>query len=381
MIRLNLMQNRFGTSSASKHSGDTGFMSDFTTTSMEVISSGKGKKFALAAGVILVLGAIGGGAWYMLQQPGDESLVPESAALPKPTVAETPKASEPAPVDTAKPAAKPAEEKIAEKPPEPKKPEPKPVPKPEPKPKPKPEPVKEAKPVEPPPQSISIQPAVVAPALAGGVVDLVLGESKTKAGAVPAPTRFEDLPALSRLSYQRFAFERILAVVRQVAPPDLRFNSIRLLSPGIVTIQGSAKDDAILTSFVQGLVAQSLMDTSVVRKPNGQFALVARLPFNASFGGNDGVADEFAKTLSQARDLASTQGLELSKTAAPRVQNIAGMKRAQWKLSGVGGWESVSKWISALQSMQCPIGFTSLKLSSGPDGKLRMDADAISYGK
>jgi len=388
VIRLNLMQNSFGSSKASRNSTDTGFLGDLTTTSMQVLSTGKGKKIGFAIAAVVVLGGlVAGGIQFMNRSPVDESLVPETASAPK-TVAEKPVAQEapkPAPAPVAKTdsvktdTAKPVEAKVAKvEPPPPPKPEPK---KPEPKPEPKKvEPVEAPKPAPAPPQTISVQPSVVAPALAGGVVDLVLGESKSKANA-PAPSRFEDLSALSRLAYQRFAFERILSVVRQVAQPNLRFHSIRILSPGVLSIQGSAKDSGVIQAFVQGLLAQSLVDTSLVRKPNGQFALVARLPYSASFGDAEAASEDFQQTINQVRDLSASQGLDLTKPAAPKTQALAGMRRAQWKLSGNGSWDAVTKWISALQAVKSPVGFTSLKLTSGPDGKLRLEADAISYGK
>lgn len=376
------MQNSFGGPKATRNSGETGFLGDLTTTSMQTLSSGKAKKIAIGVAAVVILGGMVAGALqYMGGSAPDESLVPETASSPKTAAPATQESPKPAanPVvkaDSAKSdTVKPVEPKVAkvEPPPPPPKPEPKPEPK-------KPEPVEEPKTPPPPPQSVSIQPSVVAPALAGGVVDLVMDESKSKATA-PAPNRFEDLSALSRLAYQRFAFERLLSVVRQVAQPNLRFQSIRIYSPGVLSIQGSAKDSTLITSFIQGLLAQSLVDTSLVRKPNGQFALVARLPYSASFGGGESESDDFQKTINQVRDLSASQGLDLTKPAAPKVQSIAGMHRAQWKLTGTGSWEAVAKWAGALQAIKSPIGFTSLKLSSGPDGKLRLEAEAISYGK
>jgi hypothetical protein len=133
--------------------------------------------------------------------------------------------------------------------------------------------------------------------------------------------------------------------------------------------------------LIQGLLAQSLVDTSLKTGINGQFALVARLPFSASFAAAKGTSDDFAKTLLQARDLAKSQNLEIAAPKAPAIQNLSGRKRAAWKLNGTGAWDSVDKWLSALLSTDCPIGLNSLILASGPDGKLRLEAEAISYSR
>lgn len=377
MIRLNLLQNRFGTTS-SKDSIDVDLLSGLTTTTMDVVSSGKGRKIATIFGALVAVGILGGGAWYLFGTDPDTALVPETITVEKPVpkAKDTTKTVAPSKKDSAK-----AKETKPAPVPEPVAPaKPKPEPKPEPK---KPEPVaqKPIKPATPPSEYVSIQPAVVAPALAGGVVDLVLGESKSSSAHTAAPTRFEDLSPLSRLAYQRFAFERILSVIRQVTPPDMRYTSIKIVSPGIVTLQGTSKDPNSIASLVQGLLAQSLVDTALVKNANGQFALMARLPFSTSFGGPEGGTDEFKKTITQVRDLAATQGLDLGKPSSPAIQGSSGFQRARWSLSGTGAFESVAKWIGALQSAQSPIGFISLHLTSGPDGKLRLNTEAISYGK
>lgn len=382
MIRLNLLQNRFGTTS-SRDSLDVDLLGGLTTTTMDVVSSGKGRKIATAFGALVAVGILGGGAWYLFGSDPDTALVPETITVekPLPKAKDSTKAVAPSKKDSTKrEPAKATEGKPA--------PAPEPVAPPKPKPEPKPEAKKALpaapKPVEPaPPPSeyVSIQPAVVAPALAGGVLDLVLGESKASSAHTATPTRFDDLAPLSRLAYQRFAFERILSVIRQVTPPDMRYTSIKILSPGIVTLQGTSKDPSGIASLVQGLLAQSLVDTAVVQNADGRFALMARLPFSASFGGAEGGAEEFTKTITQVRDLAATQGLDLGKPPAPALQGASGLQRARWNLSGTGAWESVSKWIVALQSTQCPVGFISLQLTPGPDGKIRLNAEAIAYGK
>ena len=385
MIRINLLQNRFGAAS-SKESVEVDLLGGLTTSTMTAISSGKGKRIATIAGALVAVGILGGGAWYLFGKTPDTALVPETVTVEKP-ISKTPakdttKAVKSAKKDSlkrdttkakeTKPAAVPAPAPVV--PPKPKAetvPEPKKL---------EPAAQKKVEPVAPPSEYVSIQPAVVAPALAGGVVDLVLGETKSSGTHATTPSSFEDLSPLSRLAYQRFAFERILSVIRQVTPPDMRYTNIKILSPGIVTLQGSG-NPAGISSLVQGLLAQSLVDTALVKNANGQFALMARLPFSASFGGSEGNTDDFKKTITQVRDLAATQGLDLGKAGAPSLQGPSGFQRARWSLSGTGAWESVSKWIGALQSTKCPVGFTSLRLTSGPDGKLRLSADAISYGK
>ena len=390
MIRLNLLQDRFGAAS-SRDAADLDALGGLTTTSLDVVSSGKGRRLALVAGVIFAAGVLGGGAWYLLRPDPDTALVPETVTVEKPRAAKADSAKARtassmkdslrrdsamvkanAPATEAKPAAKAEPAPKVE-----------PAPKPAPKVEPKPEPKKAEAPPPPPPETISIQPAVVAPALAGGVVELVLGESKSASASASAstPSRFEDLSPTARLAYQRFAFERILSVVRQVAGPDIRFSNVKILSPGIVTVSGTSKEPAGIASLVQGLLAQSLVDTALVQNGKGQFALMARLPFSASFGASATGTDDFKKAVLQARDLAASQGLELAAPGAPSVRDVAGLSRARWTLSGTGAWESVAKWIGALQSTQSPVGFTSLQLSAGPDGKLRVTADAISYRK
>lgn len=209
----------------------------------------------------------------------------------------------------------------------------------------------------------------------------VLNEATTSASSSTTPTRFEELAAPARLSYQKFAFERILSVVRQVSAPSIRFSRIRLYSPGVVVLQGSTTDSTAVRALIQGLLAQSLVDTSLKTGTKGQFALVARLPFSASFTAGKGSSQDFTKTLLQARDLAKSQNLEIGAPRAPSIRSLFGNKRATWKLTGTGAWDSVDKWLSAMQATDCPLGLTTLALASGPDGKLRLEAEAISYSR
>jgi len=60
---------------------------------------------------------------------------------------------------------------------------------------------------------------------------------------------------------------------------------------------------------------------------------------------------------------------------------VSGRRRATWKIAGTGAWDAIDKWIASLQSTDCPLGFTTLALAAGPDGKLRIEGQLISYGK
>ncbi|MBK8802384.1 MAG: hypothetical protein IPN71_10100 [Fibrobacteres bacterium] len=405
MIRFNLLRNRFQSSSLAAEPETIGSLSTLSMRTMGGPSMGK--KLAIAAGVVLFLGAVGGGTWWFLNQnPQTEIAPPTQTAKPVTPPAQPAQPAQPPqpqtdtvkkdPVDAAKfakdsarkadslkvaeaavrkadsikvakEAARKADSvKLAAAKPEPKKPEPK---TPEPK-------VVETLPPPPPP---SVTPRVVAPALAGGVVAQVIAESQSKGGAAPAPTRFEDLSPLARLSYQRFAFERILAVIRQVAPAGVKFTRIRLYSPGLVVIHGTSAEAEGVNTLIRGLLAQSLVDTALKTGTGGQFAIAARLPFSSSSVTNGKSGKDFASTLTQARDLAQTGGLTLSAPKAPSVQTYGSLKRASWKLSGSGPWESIGKWFAALQSMELPVGFTSASLSAGVDGSLKLEAEAISY--
>ena len=380
MIRLNLLKNRFHSASATPEPETLGSIS---TLSFDATPS-RGKKVLFAvAGLVVIAALVGAGAWYYFRPTPDDTIAPPTAvAKPKADTVATAKVDSSKKKDTTKVAAKDTVRakdsakkvepvKVVEAP----KPAPKPEPKPKIEPKPKPEP-----PPPPPPTPVAV-PQVTAPALAGGVVNQVLNEAQTAAGSAGAPTRFEDLPAPARLSYQKFAFERILSVVRQVSAPTIRFSHVRLYSPGVVVLQGTTTDSIAMRALIQGLLAQSLVDTSLKTGANGQFAIVARLPFSASFSAGGGTSNDFAKTILQARDLAKSQNLDIGAPKGPSVQNLSGRKRAAWKLSGTGAWDSIDKWLSALLSTDCPLGLTSLVLASGPDGKLRLEAEAISYSR
>lgn len=409
MIRFNLLRNRFQSTSLAAEPETFGSLSTISMRTAGGMSTGK--KLAIAAGLVLFLGAVGGGTWWFLNQnPSDNIAPPTQTAKPVPPPAQPAQPTQPpqpktdsikkTPAEAAKFAkdsarkadsvkvameaarkadsvkiAKEAARKAdsvkmaAAKKPEPKKPEP------------KPEPKVEAKTAEnvPPPPPPTVTPRVVAPALAGGVVAQVLTESQSKGVNAPAPTRFEDLSPLARLSYQRFAFERILAVIRQVAPTGVKFTRIRLYSPGLVVIQGSSTEAEGLNTLIKGLLAQSMVDTALKTGTGGQFAIAARLPFSASSATSGKSGKDFGSTLTQARDLAQTGGLTLTAPKNPSIQTFGSLKRASWKLSGSGPWESIGKWFAALQSMDLAVGFTSASLSAGADGTLKLEADAISY--
>lgn len=364
MIRLNLLKNRFSPTSATPEQETLGSIS---TLSFDTVASRSRKTLLVVVGVLLVAGVLAGGALYFYFRPFSEDAIAPPTTVAQPATK----------VDSTKVAANAVRAgdstgdsaKVVETPKPAPEPEPKPVPKTEPKPEPRP---------APPPQATA--PQVTAPALAGGVVNQVLSEALS-AGSAGSPTHFEELAAPARLSYQKFAFERLLSVVRQVSAPAIRFSRVRLYSPGVVVLQGSSTDSNAVRALIQGLLAQSLVDTSLKTGPKGQFALVARLPFSASFAGGGGFSPDFAKTMLQARDLAKSQSLDIGAPRSPSVQTLSGTKRAAWKLSGTGAWESVDKWLSAMQSTDCPLGLTSLSLASGPDGKLRLEAEAISYSR
>lgn len=231
--------------------------------------------------------------------------------------------------------------------------------------------------------SIGFAPAVTAPPLAGGVLDFVLGEargSSTTAEAVP--TRFEDLTPTGRIAYQRFAFEQILNKLRQVTPGNgIGYSRVRLYSPGILVVDGEAQSDAILRGLVEGLAAQSMMDTSSSLDNSGKFRITARLPFSASAAAAAALSASFSEDILRGVDLASAQGLEFGKPAAARITPQVPFRRASWKLSGTGTWDGCTKWIASLGGVGSSLGFTSLELASGPDGRLKVIATPIAYGK
>jgi len=379
VIRLNLLRNRFHSTSVDPDLDVAGSLA----TELGDEAPSRGRKGWLVVVVLVLLAAAGGGVWYYLRPSILEEIAPPTVVA-KPKVDSTRKdTAKVAPKDTARPkdslraakdSGKTESAKVSEapKPKPPPPPEPKPVPAPTPAPPPQPPP-----PPPPPPQAE--QPEVVAPALAGGVVNQVLSEAQTQTGSATQPASFEDLSAPARLSYQQFSFERILSVLRQVSSGSIRFSQVRLYSPGLVVLQGSTQDTSALRGLVQGLLAQSMVDTELKTGAKGQFALVARLPFSASFATSGAASGDFSKTILQARDLAKTQNLDLSALKGPSVQKLSGRKRATWKVGGTGTWDGIDKWLSALQSTSCPLGLASMTLSSGPEGKLRMEADAISY--
>lgn len=230
---------------------------------------------------------------------------------------------------------------------------------------------------------VRVAPAVTAPPLAGGVVDLVLGEARQNTGSVAtSPSRFEDLIPTARVAYQRFAFEQILAKLRQVTPGNgVGYSRVRILSPGILVVDGEVQSPSILAELVRGLSAQSMVDTSSTLETSGRFRVVARLPFSASAAAAAPLSSNWATDAQRALDLASAQGLVFAKAAAPQVKPSAPFRRAAWKLSGKGSWDGCSRWIASLGASGSPLGFTSLELVSGPDATLKIQASVIAYGK
>ena len=73
--------------------------------------------------------------------------------------------------------------------------------------------------------------------------------------------------------------------------------------------------------------------------------------------------------------------MEITAPKSPSIQKLGTVQRASWKVAGTGAWDSIDRWLAALQSLNSPLGFTSLALASGPDGKLRLEAEAISYSR
>ena len=226
-------------------------------------------------------------------------------------------------------------------------------------------------------------PAVTAPPLAGGVLDFVLGEARgTSTVAEAVPTRFEDLTPTGRIAYQRFAFEQILNKLRQVTPGNgIGYSRVRLYSPGILVVDGEAQSDAVLSSLVQGLAAQSMMDTSSSLDNSGRFKITARLPFSASAAASAALSANFSEDIVRGVDLASAQGLEFGKAGTAKITQQIPFRRASWRLSGTGTWDGCTKWIASLGSVGSSLGFTSLELASGPDGRLKVIATPIAYGK
>lgn len=231
--------------------------------------------------------------------------------------------------------------------------------------------------------AVGFAPAVTAPPLAGGVLDFVLGEARGSSTAAEAvPTRFEDLTPTGRIAYQRFAFEQILNKLRQVTPGNgIGYSKVRLYSPGILVVDGEAQSEAVLASLVQGLAAQSMMDTSSSLDKSGRFRITARLPFSASAAASAALSANFGEDIVRGVDLAAAQGLEFAKPGAAKITQQIPFRRAAWKLSGTGTWDGCTKWIASLAGVGSSLGFTSLELASGPDGRLKVSATSIAYGK
>lgn len=406
MIRLNLLHDQFGQAPAPTRPA----VSDAGGSSLEIEQftkggGGGGKKVLFALLGVVVLAALGGGVWFFALRPSgeaeaeapanvpslpeavpapatqDSALPPavdsaaltaqaDSAASGKAKAEDEAKAAQARAEDSAKAAreAKAAqlraqEEVLAASRKASREQAPAPA----------------ATPVEP--ERVAVRPAVVAPPLAGGVLDLVLGQSRSASGGSKAATSFEQLAPTARLAYQRFAFQRLLSILRQVTPADgLTYSRIQILSPGLVVASGKAEAGSF-TQLVQGLLAQSLVDTATTTTADGGFAVSARLPFSVSAGVETAGSSDFAATGLQVLDLASAQSLVFAKPGAPRTTSIGSLRRASWTFKGLGGWEAVDRWIGALQSARSPAGFTSLVLTSGADGKLKVEASVISYGK
>jgi hypothetical protein len=335
-------------------------------------------RLPLVLGIAAVIVAGGAaGAYFLLHNDAEPALPAPTAMakvdkpLPKPMpVPAPPKAdSVPPAKDTAKPVPEP--QSVA-------KPETKPAPLPPPPPAPEPMPVAktEAKPAAP----SASGPSVHAPNLPPDALGEILSRSRAVAAPQEKPNRFDALTPAGRTAYQKFAFERILAILRQVTPTDgLGFSKLKIASPGLLSVQGVATKPEALTSFQRGLAAQSLADTSTATGKDQAFALVARLPFNPSFGGLATPATDVRKALQQALDLAAPQGLVL-KASAARNETAGAANRTSWTLTGQGGWDAVASWLAALQSAASPIGFTELTLAAGDKGRLQVTVTAVCYG-
>jgi len=333
--------------------------------------------------LILGLGAalaIGGGAAAYFAGQGEEEVALPAATGTKAAKPETKPAK---PVDAPKVEAPKAPAKDSVKADAPKPVEVKAEPKVEPKPEPKPEPKVAAKPeVKPEPKAApaAAGPSVKAAPLPANSLADVLSKSHVSAVSGEKPNRFDALTPAGRTAYQKFAFQRILAILRQITPADgLGFSKVRIASPGLISIQGTATKSDALVAFQKGLAAQSLADTSTATGKDAAFAVVARLPFNPSFGGMAVPATDVRKALQQALDLAAPQGLAL-KASAGRSETVAGAKRTAWTLTGQGGWDAISGWLAGLQSAASPIGFTELVITAGDKGKLQVTVTAVCYG-
>lgn len=366
MIRINLLSDKFEASSKAALSQTTSMPALIPLPDEDEETPRKSKLPLLLALLVVVL-AGGGGAYYYLstQNGGDEEAeAPKAKPAPKPApapVADTTKKDSLAKAkdstksvkkDTAKPevaAAKPAPEA--------------------------PKKVTAPKPEAPE----FVGPSVHAPALSSSALAEVLAQAKPHV-ATEKPNRFDALSPSGRTAYQKFAFQRILSILRQVTPADgVGFSTVRIKSPGLLSIQGVASKSDAFKAFQQGLTAQSLADLATASGKGNSFALVARLPFNPSFGGSAASGSDARKSLQQGLDLAASKGLTL-KSAGEHVSTIGGAKRTSWVLKGQGGWDAVDAWLTGLQSMANPLGFTELSIAAGDKGKLQVTATVVCYG-
>ena len=359
MIRINLLSDKFEAPSKAALSQTTS-MPALIPLPDEGEETPRKSKLPLLLALLVVVLAGGGGAYYYLstQDAGDEEAeAPKAKPAPKPApapVADTTKKDSTKNVkkDTAKP-------EVAVAKPAPEAPKKVTAPKPE------------------APEFVG--PSVHAPALSSSALAEVLAQAKPHV-ATEKPNRFDALSPSGRTAYQKFAFQRILSILRQVTPADgVGFSTVRIKSPGLLSIQGvTSKSDAFNT-FQQGLTAQSLADLATASGKGNSFALVARLPFNPSFGGSAASGSDARKSLQQGLDLAASKGLTL-KSAGEHVSTIGGAKRTSWVLKGQGGWDAVDAWLTGLQSMANPLGFTELSIAAGDKGKLQVTATVVCYG-
>jgi len=364
MIRINLLSDKFEAPSKASLSQTTS-MPALIPLPDEAEETPRKSKLPLVLALLVVVLAGGGGAYYYLSTQnasGDEAEAPKTKQVPKPapaSVADTSKkdslassAKDSAKKDTAKP-------QVAATKPAPEAPKRVPAPKPE------------------APEFVG--PSVHAPALSPSALAEVLAQAKPHVAA-EKPNRFDALSPSGRTAYQKFAFQRILSILRQVTPADgVGFSTVRIKSPGLLSIQGVASKSDAFKAFQQGLTAQSLADLAAASGKGNSFALVARLPFNPSFGGSAASGSDARKSLQQGLDLAASKGLTL-KSAGEHVSTIGGAKRTSWVLKGQGGWDAVDAWLTGLQSMANPLGFTELSIAAGDKGKLQVTATVVCYG-
>lgn len=361
MIRINLLSDKFEAPSKAALSQTTSMPSLIPLPDEDEEAPRKSKLPLLLAILVVVL-AGGGGAYYYLstQNAGDEDAeAPQTKPTPKPAPAPVPdtakkdslaKANDSAKKDTAKPEVASSNSEAPKKAPAPK-----------------------------PEAPEFVGPSVRAPALSSSALAEVLAQAKPHV-STEKPNRFDALSPSGRTAYQKFAFQRILSILRQVTPADgVGFSTVRIKSPGLLSIQGIASKSDAFQAFQQGLTAQSLADLATASDKNNSFALVARLPFNPSFGSSVASGSDARKSLQQGLDLAASKGLTL-KAAGEHASIIGGSKRTSWVLKGQGGWDAVDAWLTGLQSMANPLGFTELSIAAGDKGKLQVTATVVCYG-